>query len=357
MTVDLYGSAELMGIVNRIPTPTDFWLDTLGVFGRVYTSEKEDIYFDELGEEERRLAPFVAPLMQGKVMKQYGFNTKSFRPAYLKPKGIVDPRKLLTRRPGEALLGGMSLQERRAATVADIAASHRAMIRRRWDWMAAQAIMFGTVTISGDDYPTTVVDFGRHSSLTYTLAGNFRWLISGTPGTTADPLADIKAARTNAYDRSSVPVNTLVFGLTAWDGFQRNAAVQDLLNREKRNGNSDFRQSSLHAGEPWAYEGRIVGGGQGQGGFDCWTYRGTYRDDSGNSQDILNTHDVIGVGNVEGVRAFGAIMDMGALTPMDIFMKNYMQEDPSAEIILSQSAPLMVPLRPNASFRIRATAA
>jgi hypothetical protein len=41
------------------------------------------------------------------------------------------------------------------------------MLNRRLEWMAAQALVNGTVTITGDGFPTTLVDFGRDSALTH----------------------------------------------------------------------------------------------------------------------------------------------------------------------------------------------
>ena len=350
MSVSTYQTADLIGVQRRIPQPVNFWRSK---FTRVYTSTAEKIMFDELGEEDRRLAPFVAPLRQGRVMRELGYTTKSFKPAYLKPKHILRPDMVLTRSAGEAIGGSLSPAQRRDARVAEIMRMQRAMIERREDWMAFQAIAFGAVTVEGDDYPTQVVDFARDASLTYTLAGNFRWDVSGALGSTADVLGDIKTARTNAYNLGSVPVNTLVFGANAFARFCEDTTVTDLLKRDVRNGSSDFRAATLNAGEPWAYEGTIRGGGGGQGGFDLWTFQGTYRDDAGAATALMNTNDVVGIGDFDGVRAYGAILDLDSLEAVEMFPKMWPEKDPSAEFLMTQSAPLLVPMRPNATFRIR----
>ena len=55
---------------------------------------------------------------------------------------------------------------------------------------------------------------------------------------------------------------------------------------------------------------------------------------------------------VDGVRAFGAILDPRAgYQALPIYSKNWIAEDPAAEYIMSQSAPLMIPGRPNASLK------
>lgn len=354
MSVTTYGTAELMEVQRRIPLPMGFWMQ---FFPRVFTSTSEKIMFDELGEEEMRLAPFVAPLAQGKIMREAGYTTKSFRPAYLKPKGIVHPEKTLMRRAGEGIGGTLSPAARRDAVRAELLANQRSMIERRIDWMCAQAIMFGTVTVAGDDYPTQVVDFGRDSSLTVTLTSTARWIIGAAAGSAANPLQDIANARTAAFDLGSVPINTIVMGLEAYKGFTMNADVKDLLKRDIRNGVSDIRQAAFNSGEPWAFEGRLQGGGTGQGGYDIWTYRGQFRDEAGSRVNIMSPYDVVGIGDVSGVRAYGAILDLASLAAVEMFPKNWIENDPGLEYVMTQSAPLAVPLRPNASFRLRVGAA
>jgi hypothetical protein len=347
MSVTVYSTFEMMEVQRRLPKPTNFWIDKF--FPRTFTSTQETILFDDIGEEDQRLAPFVAPMAQGKVLKELGYVTRSFRPAYVKPKMILRPEKVMTRFAGEQIGGSLSLQQRRILAIADMMSTQRGMIERRWDWMAFQALAFGQVVVEGEDYPAVTVNFGRDNTLTYTLSGDARWTVGANP----DPLGDIQTARMNAYDKSSYPVNTLVFGLGAWGAFTKNTDVQNLLKTDVRGSSTDFRAAVFNNGEPWAYEGWVRGGPNGQGGYDCWTYQGRYRDDTGASQLLMNTNDVVGVGSPNGVRAFGAIFDLDSLQAVPMFPKMWRENDPSAEFVMTQSAPLMVPLRPNSTFRIR----
>jgi len=57
---------------------------------------------------------------------------------------------------------------------------------------------------------------------------------------------------------------------------------------------------------------------------------------------------------IEGVRAYGAIRDEQAgLQAAPYFVKSWTEEDPSVRFIMMQSAPLVVPYRPNASFKAK----
>jgi hypothetical protein len=205
-------------------------------FPRVFTFDKEEVYFERADVDNRKLAPFVAPNVQGRVMRGQGFYARSLRPAYVKPKHVVDPTKAIARRMGEPFLGGSSLQARFDATVAQNMRLEREAIERRWDWMAGRAIIDGKVVIAGDDYPTVTVDFGRDPTLTVQLATTARWSQTAT----ADPLGDLGRANDAAFALGNAPITDLIFGTTAWANFIKNQAVRDLLSTLNRASTSSF---------------------------------------------------------------------------------------------------------------------
>lgn len=350
----LYNTGTLLEVIyapQNAPELAGFWLKW---FPRQIVSRTERIYFDEIDENEYRLAPFVAPNVQGRPMRAKGFSTKSFRPAYVKPKHVVDPSRAIPRRAGEAFLGSLSLEDRYNAIIADNMRRERAMIENRWDWMACQALVKGEVVVEGDDYPSVTVDFGRDASLTTVLTGAALWTAS-----TATPMVDIQTARQNAFRLSRAPVNTLIFGLDAWAAFllQNHADVQRLLNVLIRGNESLFNASNLNSGEPYSYQGSMVGTG-GLGRLDMYTYNNFYEDDLGIGRPYMDPGVVVGLGEgISGVQCFGAIMDRAAqLQPLSMFPKMWDEDDPSVTYTMTQSAPLMVPVRTNNSFSLKVTA-
>jgi hypothetical protein len=348
-TLAIYNTATLIGIQQRPDNqPDGFWLR---FFGREVTSQTEEIMWDDLGDRDRRLAPFVAPMAQGRVMRDKGYVSKAFKPAYLKPKHVVNPAKAIHRRPGEALTGELSPLDRWNAVVADNMVAEREMCERRFDWMAAQAIAYGAVTVEGEDYPAQYVDFGRDASLTEVLTSTARWGESA-----ADPLGDIRTLRQAAFTLGGYPVNDLIFGPDAWAQFTADADVKALLDTNYRGSTSDWRAPVMSAGEPFALEGMIGNSAIGSGGMmRLWTYSNFYEQTLGGVRvNYIDTHDVVGVGNPMGVQAFGAIMDADAgLAAMRLFPKMWKNPDPSVVYTMTQSAPLMVPMNPNSTFRIR----
>lgn len=349
MDYTIYDTVTLLGVLTQQDTFTPFWLD---FFPNQIQSATDTIMFDQL-PKDRRLAPFVAPNVQGRVMRERGYTTKAFKPGYLKPKHVVDPSRAIPRRAGEALNGSLTPMQRFDAVVADNMRIEREAIERRWEWMAARAVIDGKVTLEGDGYPLVTVDFGRDPSLTGVLTGANLW-----DATTSDPVGDINHYRRLVQWLSGTSISRLVFGPDAWRAFSENAKVQALLNAFNRGSNTDYNTASQE-GVPFEYMGQLSGS-NGMGSLTLWQYSDTYEAEDGSGQLVpfLDSGTVCGFGQgVGGFRMFGAIMDRGAqMQSLSMFPKMWDQDDPSVTYTMTQSAPLMVPTNPNASFTLKVTA-
>lgn len=351
MAFDLYSTAALLGVVRVTPIESSYWLDNF--FGRQITFDQEQIMFDRI-ETNRRLAPFVSPVVQGRVMRSQGSETRAFRPAYSKPKHVVDPNRVFARLAGEDLGGSSTPAQRWNAAVVENIREERAALQRLFNWMAAMAVIHGKVTITGEDHPTQVVDFGRDAYLTRILAGTARWGEAD-----AKPLDDIKELRTRAFQKSGSVITRLTMGIEAFDRFFEDEAVQKLLKTELGAipRTSDSTLSAFGSTDtPYEYRG-VLQGANGQGRIEIYTYNEQYEDRDGNTVDYMSPYDVVGTGpGIQGVRCFGAIRDKCAgLQALPIFPKMWDQEDPSVTYTMSQSAPLMVPANTNNTFRIVAS--
>lgn len=352
MAFDLYSTAALLGVVRVTPVESSYWLDNF--YSRVMAFDTEQIMFDRV-VTTRKLAPFVSPVVQGRVMRSQGYETRAFRPAYSKPKHIVDPNRVFARLAGEDIGGSSTPAQRWNAAVVENIAEERAQLQRLFNWMAAMATIHGSVTITGEDYPTQVVDFARDAYLTRVLAGTARW-----GEVDADPLQDIKELRTRAFLKSGSVISRLTMGIEAFDRFYADTKVQALLKGQEIGNVARTSDSSLSAlgstDTPYEYRG-VLQGANGQGRVEVYTYNEQYEDRDGNSHDYMSTYDVVGTGpGIQGVRCFGAIRDKRAgLQALPIFPKMWDQEDPSLTYTMSQSAPLMVPANTNNTFRIATT--
>ena len=93
------------------------------------------------------------------------------------------------------------------------------------------------------------------------------------------------------------------------------------------------------------------------GQFEFWQYQQKYQNAAGSLVDMFPTEGVLLASQgVEGYACYGAIQDVDALQAMERYPKMWNEQDPSATFIMTQSAPLMVPVNPNASLRARVVA-
>jgi hypothetical protein len=344
MTIQLYDTHELMGVIRTIKPVNTFWLDLC--FPRAQTFDSEFIDFDVL-DRGRRLAPFVAPTVGGKVMRQQGFTTKRFTPAYIKPKFVVDPRRTIKRLAGEAYTGTLSPQARRDAIVRELLQEGTDMITRRMEWMAANAIINGTIVVSSPDYPAVTVDFGRAANQTIALAGAQQWGQAGV-----NPVTSLELWAERVAESSGFLPTEVVMGMNAWRVFAADQNVRNSLNNDFRGGSASldvFEPRPLTPANPWAMRGTL-------GAFRIWTYNDLWENDAGVVQPLLDPNNVVMVspGGVEGVRAYGAILDPhNNYAATEVFARNWIDNDPAAEFLMMQSAPLTVVARPNASLTAR----
>lgn len=341
MSIQLYDTHELMGVIETIKPVRTFWLDLC--FPTAQTFNTQYIDFDVVSRG-RRLAPFVAPTVQGKVMKDQGYSTKRFAPAYVKPKMTYDPNRVLKRRPGEPYTGNLSPQARRDAIVADILREQMEMHVRRREWMAAQAVLTGKVTVSGENYPTQVVDFGRASNQQIVLTGANTWAAANDA--TVNVVDNIETWAALVQESSGFAVTDIVMGLTAWGVFRKKQAVINALDTNYRGSSSNLNVYEPTNGEAVQFRGVL-------GPFRVWTYNDVYEDDNGNLQPMMDQKSVclLNPAGLEGVRAYGAILDPEAgYQSVEVFPSNWRERDPAGEFFMTQSAPLMVTARPNAAL-------
>lgn len=343
---DLYDLVTLDGIFRNFKNPTPpFWLN---FFNRQINFDTPKIQWDVVQGDDRGLAPFVVPTSQGRPQKLDPYDTRAFAPAYVKINDVVNPAMHVARVPGEGLGGTLSLGQRRRIVIAELMRRARIKFDNRYEWLAARAIIDGQVTISGEDYPSTLVDFRRNANLTETLTGAAQW-----DETTANPLADLRNMRIEANGISGVRISKVIMGQNAYNSFAARVDLRDMM--DKRYGGQQVAMTLITDGyEGQEYIGRIAGA-SGQGALDIWVDSSKYIDpEDGQEKFYLDQNTVVGVNEaVQGIRCFGAIMDTEAdYRPLTYFFKNYRTPNPSLEYLLSQSAPLMVPKNPDATFKI-----
>jgi hypothetical protein len=336
MTEDLlYSTGALRRVVQNLDEPRLFLLSSF--FTLIQEETSEEIHFD-VDLSKPRLTPFVSPKRPGRVVEQTGYRTDTFKPAYVKDKREFDPSAPLKRVMGEQIGGNLSPMERRAIKLRQEIADQLLMLSRREEVMASEVLRTGKVTVTGDGYPTKVVDFERDPALTVTLTGTSRWGQSD-----ATPVENIEDWATLIQDKSGAVVNQVVMDPAAWRLFRVNDRVKELL--DTRRGSASVAEIGPKDARKARFMGTI-------GDFEFWVYQDSYVDDDGQVKKVLPNHTVIMSGpELLGTRCYGAIQDEKAgYTATRYFIKSWLEEDPAIRWLLLQCAPLVVPYRVNASL-------
>lgn len=341
MPIELYDSATLLGVVQDPDFGENLTFLRDAFFPMEQFSTDEHIYFDHI-DTARRLAPYVSPLRAGKIMEERGYSTRVFTPPYVKPKSEINPNKQFRRRAGEALGGSLSPMERRNEAVRVALEEQDASIQAREEFQCSEAIRLGRVTVTGEGYPTTVLSFGRHEDLTVTLTTTDRWGETGV-----NPLADIEAWALLIRQRGRGAIaRDVILGVGAMALLKASLTPDQVkaLFDSLRGGQSTMELGPRVA-EKVKFEGQL-------GDFRLWSYSDTYQDDAGEEQEMWPEMSVALVAaSLQGTRAYAAIRDPRAgFQALRAYPKNWYEEDPPVEWVMTQSAPLMIPLLPNATL-------
>lgn len=331
----LYSTGALRRVVENLDEPRLFLLSMF--FTLIQEEETEEIHFD-VDQSKPRITPFVSPKRPGRVVEKTGYRTDTFKPAYAKDKREFDPSAPLKRVMGERIGGSLSPMERRAIRLRQEIADQLEMLSRREEVMASEVLRTGKVTVKGDGYPETVVDFERDPDLTIGLTDSDKWDAEGV-----NVINHIEDWATLIQDKSGVVVNTVVMDPAAWRLFRANERVEKLL--DTRRGSASVAELGPIDARKARFMGTI-------GDFVFWLYQDSYVDDDGQTKKVLPENTVIMSGpELLGTRCYGAIQDEKAnYKATRYFIKSWLEEDPAVRWLLLQCAPLVVPYRVNASL-------
>ena len=336
---DLFSTDVLNTVVASLLGAPQFLLDRF--FPNVQTEESEEIHFDVL-DGKRRISPFVSPLVEGQIVASRGYRTATFKPAYIKDKRVFDMNRPLKRMYGEPIGGNMSAANRQRALIARDTQDQLDMLDRRLEVMAGEVLTTGKSTIVGDKYPAVVVDFGRNAN--NTIVANPLWSAGG-----AKPLDDLVAWSMTVLQSTGIALNDIIMSADVWPVFRENTQVHDRLDMYRTVGGPPSVTPGTPITEGGVYMGSIDG-------YNLWVYSGWYVDPmDGAEKPILPAGTVLLTSpQMNGVRAYGAIRDEAAgLQATPYFVKSWVEEDPSVRFLMMQSAPLLVPYRPDATVKAK----
>ena len=224
----------------------------------------------------KKIAPFVSPNVPGKEREQRSRTVRAYKPPYVKPKSGLNPSDAIARRVGEGYGGTMSVLDRYDQMVLQTLADHENEITGREELMCVDALKTGQVVAVGDGINDTI-SYGRDAALTDALATSARWGESGVK-----PLASIRAWGRLIGEKSGGVARKVVMGYGAAELFLADSDVREILdNRRSGDANGVGMAGAATGGEGDVV--RLIGQID---GVEYYEYLQTYETDAGSSAPL-----------------------------------------------------------------------
>lgn len=350
---ELWNTRRSLGVMREVQPEYENWLP---FFTNQINSTDEYIDFEKMPIMGRKLAPYVMPLARGKPIYNDRTTVSRFKPAYVKLEDQIDPLMPLVKRAGIDMnfLAPETLtpNQRRDLIRAAMTQQHLLAIRRRWNHMAAMAVINGAITISGENYPSVTLDFQRASNHTITLGSGSKF---GDSGVSIVDFFQLVVDRMSNAAFGAVPIKATMGG-GVWAVMRKDAEVLKHLDKNTDGGNITVERGLVSGAKVFKAGQMIIGGGSGQV-IELWVDNSTYTDDSGSEVRYVGSSDIVFTGSPEslmGYRCFGRIIDPRAnYEALEVFPSNWTarEGDIEVEYITHKSAPLMVPINPNTTLK------
>jgi hypothetical protein len=348
MPMNIYSTGAIAQVVRTIQPVRPFLFQS--VFrNKVFARGKEILFDVEIGR--RRVSPFVAPRLPGKLVNSKGYRTDRIEPANIKDVRVLDPDRVLSRQAGEPIGGAPALDpgQREQALLRQELQDMADMYWRRQEVMAADALIDGIVTVTGDGYDAVTVNYGRAAGHSVTLTSTARWTTDDVAiQSGVSPIANVETWRSTALQNSGLPMTDIVFTPDAWRIFKKDPDFKTAVDTTLRGTTAaaNFSPEGMEGGELVGYLNNQT---------RLWQYQNWYVDPADDTEKVvLPAYSVVMFNNSpDGAqsRGYGVIQDALLGYPsVEWASRAFVPNDPAVTHIIGQGAPLPILSRPNATF-------
>lgn len=335
--IDLFETRTMLRALEQSQPPKTFLLDMF--FPTIQQSDTDTVDIDII-KGKRKLAPFVAPMHEGKVIVDDGYHTDTFKPPYIKAKKVTTAMDMLKRAPGNTIYqNDLSPSQKAAQKLGSDLRELQDMITRREEWMAAQALTKGKIHVQGEGV-NQVIDFQMNPSHKEVMANNQKW---SEP--TSDPFRDLRRWQEKIVQDSGLVARTAVLGRDVLNALLDHKKVQKIFDNQRMQMGQIDPKSLPNGAKFWGIIDDI----------ELYSYNEWYIDDLGHEQPMIPENIIIlGAQNARTARHYGSIHDLEASAAVRYFPKSWTMEDPSVRYVMLQSAPLVIPHQVDAFMSIQA---
>jgi hypothetical protein len=289
---------------------------------------------------KRKISVYVSPYSQGKVRARDGYETKTYKPPYIKEKRTTTAADFFKRQIGEPIYSGSSPAQKASQQLAKDLLEMDSCITRAEELQAAQALFTGKVVLTKQkedgSFITEEINYSPSVSHQIALTGSDLWTDTTE---SCDPLAKLRSFRRLLVQDSGVSPDIIIMSYDVIDVF---------LNHPKIKGMGGLSPIKVELGQ---ISPQLLPNGVTYWGYlkdiacDIYSYDEWYLDPVDNTEKPMVPEKKIFMGSTKARmdRLYGCIKDLSALYSVPRFPKSWEEEDPSARFLLMQSAPLLVP--------------
>jgi hypothetical protein len=328
--ISMFETRAMLELLEELKRPVTFLKSTFFSNEKTHDTEWVDI---DIFKGKRRMAAFVSPIIGGTTVERLGYKTTKYRPVLVAPDMITTAQDAFYRAAGEHIYSSRSATSRMLEQMGKDFAELEALITRREEWMCAEALFKGEITMIGEGVNEKVT-FGLGTTHNVTITTD----ASKWSKTTSNPLKDLRTWRRTIIQDSGVPPNIIVMGSTVVDNFVDNELVKKALD-VRRIDRGIIDPSILPDGVTyWGYIKEIA--------CDIYSYDEWYLDDSGTEQPMVPADKLLmGSGRARTDLLYGGIAepDEGMVYDAVRVPKSWTKPKPSARFVALKSRPLPVP--------------
>lgn len=286
--LNIYSTRTMMKAINLMLPARTFLLDTFFPNHETKVTEQIDVDFKK---GKRKMAPFVAPRIGGKVMDRQGFTTRTYTVPKIAPERVITVDDIKSRGMGENLYSSKTPEERARELLASDLLELDEYITRREEWMCREVLFNGKVVMVGEGFEQ-VVDYSFTNK--EILTGGALWSES-----TSNPLDDLKRWRLRVIQKTGKAPNIVVLESSVVDAFIKHPEVQKLLDLQRLNIGSI--EPSIQ-NEAVTFIGRLP-----SLGLELYSYDEWYIDDNGVEQPMVPEGYVLMATRGMNKRLYGAV--------------------------------------------------
>ena len=334
--LNLFETRTMLKALEQSQPPKTFLLDTF--FPTVNQSDTETVDID-IVKGKRKLAPFVAPIHEGKVVANEGYQTDTFKPPYIKAKKITSAVDMLKRIAGNTIYqNDLTPVQKAALKLGNDLRELQDMITRREEWMAAQALTTGRIHVQGEGVDK-IIDFHMRPDHKEVLPANAKWTEEKS-----DPMRDLRRWQEKVVQDSGLVPRIAVLGKDVLNALLDHKKFQKMMDNNRINMGAIEPKNLANGAKYWGLIDDI----------EVYSYNEWYLDEAGNECPMIPSNMLIlGANNARTARHYGAIQDLDATAAVRYFPKSWTQEDPSVRFVMLQSAPLVIPHQIDAFMSIQ----